>query len=253
MKEPRYFRARVALLKELIAKEIELHQGDDRQSKLIPILRSGKFPESVKEYEDLIEDKQKDYTNEPLTHLEIFSFNTYFTLFPQLVAGVEKDGSGFLNPIEIEGDYALIDQITDIDLPQLPSSLNQTPASGSTTDPKVDISTESISRPIIDVSQPVMKIPSGYKFNFSGVGHTTKKDKTVPAIESELLAQLSKLGAENLWNKPRHDNSLIFNISGHRIELFFEDVVKMNVITSLTFAGTITFNNKSVEHLAAHI
>jgi hypothetical protein len=571
MKEPRYYRARVALLKELIAKEMELNQGDDKKSKLIPILRSGKFPKSLKGYENLIEEKQKEYTNEPLTDLEIFSFNTYFTLYPQLVAGVESDGTGFLNPIEIEGDYALIDQVTDIDLPQLPSSINQAPTPSSNTDPKADISNGTVTTPygfvvehesykkgdvveinydgawhkgtitgldelgageidirvdIVDpfhphkkldvggtsrmvrkpkteplstwyslveyrtlakgeyrkisnkqyletlqpafkmqansvggnflsylfhkvdrqelvayeslvipdyvydsltlptregyfgitnkkttsdglavgdtvlynytetkitalhthdkrkvfiqyeynsrylvdvekieifpkepiikhsdkrsvedlpnivvrraktddgtilayvygthsgtvesiedlaervteymyhnfpdavahrsgfvvtdvegmptyriaptmkavplqakepiyneISQPdsqlAMKIPSGYRFNFKGLGHTTKKVLQFPAIETELIAELSKLGAENLWNKPRHDNSLIYHIDGHRIEMFFEEnEVKINVTTSLTYAGAIQFANKSVEQLASDI
>jgi hypothetical protein len=114
MKQPSYFRAREALLKEAITSEIEANQGDDKKSKLIPILRRGKFPETLKQLESKIADRQKDFSNEPFSELEIFSFNTYFAMFPELAAGVESDGSGFLNPIEIEGDYSKVDEVTDI-------------------------------------------------------------------------------------------------------------------------------------------
>jgi superfamily II DNA/RNA helicase/translation elongation factor EF-1beta len=548
---------------ELIVKEMGLHQGDDKKSKLIPILRSGRFPDALKGHEKTIVDRQMDFSNEALTDIELFSYNTYFTMFPQLVAGIESDGSGFLNPIEIEGDYKAVEKVTDIPLPLLSIKPSQAQPASSNAGQTVNIPAEPVKgeanrlefkyplgskirivkddlfhegvvigykddisandkyalhpnyqklrvaythhgvqseveadkeslyrgyviitgkpyekltqepaklpigqsskrhvedlpnvvvRQVIDISDKVvaymygfhngtmesmrevgnrittemffhfpksshaaswflitdftglpafsmspnlkvikpvtskqtefyrirekmqkiqdyefnfsnishnelgllerefigqlresgatgienptgfinglrfkindfrfllidntnefvlssygltkrndshtigtidfrghtatsaaiaiydmalatimgekpeqsqretkttMIIPSSYSFNFNGIGHTTGKDIVFPAIETGVIAQLKKLGAENLWNKPRYDNSLIYTIDGHRIEMFFEQQeVKMNVTTSLTYAGAIQFADKSIEQLVADI
>ena len=105
MKSNAWLRARVDLLKQLITSaDNDLYKS---------ILRAGKFPDTefYRESYNTIDAKAKDFSDAPLTDLELTTFNTYFTKHEDHVAGIEKDGSGYLNPVKVVGTMADVEKV----------------------------------------------------------------------------------------------------------------------------------------------
>jgi hypothetical protein len=107
---------------------------DEKKSQFLPILRTGKFPDT--EYyqiqKDSIETRQIEFSNEPLTQLEEITLRTYFAIHPELVAGTELDGSGFLNPTKTDGNYE--DVIRVLDTPIINTIIINTEENSTNTD-----------------------------------------------------------------------------------------------------------------------
>jgi len=96
-KTPKYYRARIALIKRLMAK-----MDSDDPARVL--LRNGVFPDFIDEInliKELIYDE--NFSNSPLTFEEITSFNTWFNIHPEKVAGKEIITSSREFPITIKG------------------------------------------------------------------------------------------------------------------------------------------------------
>jgi hypothetical protein len=100
-KTPSYFRARLKAIE--FAMDFANHdKGDYERSKVL--LRNGVFPPEL-DAEGMIQVKLKEHkpSNEPLNFLELCSFNTWFNLHPEKVAGTEIITSSREFPISIKG------------------------------------------------------------------------------------------------------------------------------------------------------
>ncbi len=98
MKTPSYYRARIAYINQLIAAET-----DDKN---ITWLRAGYIPADYQaDAEKHIVAMQTGVSDEPLSDVEKTTYSTWFHIHPELQAGTEKAGSGFLNPVKTVGDW----------------------------------------------------------------------------------------------------------------------------------------------------
>jgi len=95
---PEYLRARILLIKRMIAERA----SDDPEK---THLRNGVFPETVDnnlEIAKLL--RSENFESTPLSFSELTSFNTWFTLYPEKVAGKEVLTSSREFPITIKGN-----------------------------------------------------------------------------------------------------------------------------------------------------
>ncbi len=110
LKEPKYYRARIDKIDELISyynhllKQSTITDDKEYFEKNLRVLRNGVFPEEENETE-LINNKLKqyNYSNSPLQFEEITKYNTWFNIYPNKVAGQEKITSSREFPITITG------------------------------------------------------------------------------------------------------------------------------------------------------
>lgn len=93
----RYFRARIAVIKNLI-------QEMDKDEPGRVLLRNGVFPDYI-DQKGLISEliNEKNISDKALTFQEIASFNTWFTIHPDKVAGTQQITSSREFPITIKG------------------------------------------------------------------------------------------------------------------------------------------------------
>ncbi len=98
---PSYYRARIGVIQNLISSlDINrMEKGND-----IVLLRNGVFPEKFNE-EKLIREKlsQKSLSNETLSFSELTRFNTWFSIYPEKVCGMEVVTTSIEFPITIKG------------------------------------------------------------------------------------------------------------------------------------------------------
>jgi hypothetical protein len=103
-KKPKYYRARIALIERLIS---EMDADDPSRS----LLRNGVFPDFM-DGDGLIQEmiNEQDISSEPLSFWERTSFNTWFALHPDKVAGKEVITSSREFPLTIKGSKEDISQ-----------------------------------------------------------------------------------------------------------------------------------------------
>jgi hypothetical protein len=100
----RYYRARIAVIKKLI-------QQMDKDEPGRVLLRNGVFPDYI-DQKGLISEqiKETNIPNKALAFHEIASFNTWFTIHPDKVAGTEQITSSREFPITIKGSREKIER-----------------------------------------------------------------------------------------------------------------------------------------------
>jgi hypothetical protein len=96
--EPRYQRARVFMLRDILSKV-------DPKAGHAALMRSGVFPPDRNE-KAMVEVylKDREFPSGPLTFTELCTFNTWFSMYPEKICGVEKLTSSREFPLTIEGD-----------------------------------------------------------------------------------------------------------------------------------------------------
>jgi hypothetical protein len=101
--EPKYQRARVFMLRDILSKV-------DPKAQHAALMRNGVFPpeRDEKTMVDLYL-KEREFGSEPLSFTELCTFNTWFSMYPEKVCGVEKISSSREFPLTIEGDRAWIE------------------------------------------------------------------------------------------------------------------------------------------------
>ena len=100
---PSYFRARIAAINKLI---VSLPPDRDEKNNDRVILRNGVIPVSQQKRFDELLDYEYKLTfalNEPLTFTEITTFNTWFAMHPEKVAGTQHITTSREFPISIKG------------------------------------------------------------------------------------------------------------------------------------------------------
>lgn len=98
-----YYRARIFLLIDLIK------EGDNDN---VRFFRNGFFPEGFNEQE-LVEAHQKkhNFSNDPLTFVELTSFSTFFVMHPENVAGKIVQTSSRNFPLKVKGKLQDVEQV----------------------------------------------------------------------------------------------------------------------------------------------
>lgn len=119
---PLYQRARVFMLRDILSKV-------DPKAQHAALMRNGVFPPERDEQQMVqVYQKERDFSNEPLSFTELCTFNTWFSMHPEKVCGNEKISSSREFPLTIEGDknwiestigHALGDGQLILDLPGL--------------------------------------------------------------------------------------------------------------------------------------
>lgn len=119
---PIYQRARVFMLRDILSKV-------DPKAQHAALMRNGVFPpERDEQHMVQVYQKERDFSNEPLSFTELCTFNTWFSMHPEKVCGNEKISSSREFPLTIEGDknwiestigHALGDGQLILDLPGL--------------------------------------------------------------------------------------------------------------------------------------
>ena len=102
MKDPAYFRARINTIRQLIG---EIPVSDEKNNNRV-LLRNGFIPEELSgKYETTLLEKLQSQTqhNDPLSFLEQCSFNTWFAMHPEKVAGIEVVTTSREFPITVKG------------------------------------------------------------------------------------------------------------------------------------------------------
>jgi hypothetical protein len=100
---PSYYRARIAALKKLI-QETRVERDEKNPDRVL--LRNGFIPENLQAKFDEIRDNEYLLTfslNEPLTFVEIISFNTWFAMHPEKICGKETVTTSREFPISVKG------------------------------------------------------------------------------------------------------------------------------------------------------
>ena len=106
---PSYYRARLDTFRQFIFKELPGHTSHDTGQKNSPLelLKQGFVHPDLKErFESRIKSYPKlgiELSDAPLTFTENCSFNTWFAMHPEKVAGVETITSSINFPITIKG------------------------------------------------------------------------------------------------------------------------------------------------------
>jgi len=104
---PSYYRARIETFLHFISKELPGHSIHDTGKKNSPLelLKQGFIHPEIKER---FESSVASYTgiklpDNPLTFTELCSFNTWFAMHPEKIAGVEFVTTSFQFPLTIKG------------------------------------------------------------------------------------------------------------------------------------------------------
>lgn len=99
IKTPAYFRSRIKLLPQLITKQTE-----DKNELQAAQMRGGFLPESHREWwEGLMVADAASFGEEPLTDQELCTFDTFFDLHPEKIAGIQVPGTSYVFPITVKG------------------------------------------------------------------------------------------------------------------------------------------------------
>lgn len=113
---PSYYRARLDTFRHFIKEELPGHSGYDTGKKNSPLelLKQGFVHPDLKErFESRIDSFSKlgiKVSDAPLTFTELCSFNTWFALHPEKVAGTEAVTTSINFPITIKGTKEDIEQ-----------------------------------------------------------------------------------------------------------------------------------------------
>lgn len=112
MEKPARYRARMKLLKSLIGTtnaSMKVLSPESKEYKVLDnklrILQNGRFPSTMSSADDLVfrnselDMLEKTESNLPLSDTEKATYNTWFEIYPQKVAGEERDGTGWLKPV----------------------------------------------------------------------------------------------------------------------------------------------------------
>lgn len=109
VQEPKYYRARIGLIERLIAENNEWKQAANASEKKaiefdLRLLRKGYLLKSYEE-ERLIHQEMRrgQYTNDPLSFMELTKYNTYFAIYPKRIAGTYKTTSSLAFPLTVKG------------------------------------------------------------------------------------------------------------------------------------------------------
>tara|TARA_R110001592_G_scaffold43005_1_gene139499 strand:- start:25899 stop:26339 length:441 start_codon:yes stop_codon:yes gene_type:complete len=106
---PQYSRARIAALNHLRGElNYELKTASSQRRKEIELqiaqVRNGVFPEGFNEDEMvLLVEKDRDFSNEPLSTTELMTYGTYFHIHPEKICGQEVVSSSRDFPVSISG------------------------------------------------------------------------------------------------------------------------------------------------------
>lgn len=94
-----YLKARMEVIQTLMAGEESTEKSNDKV-----LLRNGVFPTNLNEQElVLAELKRKNYSDSPLSFRELSSYNNWFVLHPEKMAGKEIITSSRTFPLSIKG------------------------------------------------------------------------------------------------------------------------------------------------------
>lgn len=117
---PSYYRARLDTFLHFIKKELPEHPQFDTGKKNSPLelLKQGFVHSDLKErFESRIESFSKlgiKVSNDPLSFTELCSFNTWFDLHPEKVAGIESVTTSINFPVTIKGTKEDIEKVISI-------------------------------------------------------------------------------------------------------------------------------------------
>lgn len=100
-KQPKYYRARIAVIQELLE---EMDSDSNEKNNDSVVLRNGVFPNGYQE-QTMVEAmlSKRTFSNSPLSFLEKTQFSTWFAMHPDKVAGQQKVTTSFEFPITIKG------------------------------------------------------------------------------------------------------------------------------------------------------
>lgn len=109
METPNYYRARIDLINQLITNTT----NDGSVNNYYVLLRNGVIHPQLspnQTEQQLIQQTLKtgNYSNQPLSFEELTTYNTWFAMHPEKVAGIEKVTTSFQFPITIKGSKQLI-------------------------------------------------------------------------------------------------------------------------------------------------
>ncbi len=100
MKNPHHYRARIAVLPEFV----DMAMRDNNQLEAAQFRLGFVPPHQAKTVEMAIEQAEHNFPNTPLTDLELATLDTYFTIHPENIAGVQIGGTSFLAPVSTKGN-----------------------------------------------------------------------------------------------------------------------------------------------------
>lgn len=119
---PQRSRARIAALHHLrgeLNEDLKTATANRRKEleQQIALVRNGVFPDGLDQDEivKLVEKKQS-FSNEPLTTTELMTFNTYFYINPNKIAGQEVMASSRDFPVSIAGNREDVEKAIDLTL-----------------------------------------------------------------------------------------------------------------------------------------
>lgn len=99
MQSPAYYRARITAIEKLIT---EIPANDEKNNDRV-LLRNGFIPEGLQErFKELLKD-QPPKDNKPLSFAALCSFNTWFAMHPEKVAGTEHVTTSREFPLMVKG------------------------------------------------------------------------------------------------------------------------------------------------------
>ena len=102
MKEPAYFRVRINTIRQLM---VEIPGNDEKNNNHV-LLRNGFIPLALSgRFEKILEETflRQMHNNNPLSCVEKCSFNTWFAMHPEKIAGIEVVTTSREFPIMIKG------------------------------------------------------------------------------------------------------------------------------------------------------
>lgn len=101
--DPKYQRARVFMLRDILSKV-------DPKAQHAALMRNGVFPPDRDEKAMVaVYLKDREFASEPLSFTEQCTFNTWFSMHPEKICGVEKLSTSREFPLTIEGDRKWIE------------------------------------------------------------------------------------------------------------------------------------------------
>lgn len=100
-RKPEYYRARIALIQELLSK-MDTNRHEKNNDRVV--LRNGMFPKDYDE-QAMVEAMltKRTFSNSPISFQEKTRFSTWFAMHPQKVAGEQKVTTSHEFPITIKG------------------------------------------------------------------------------------------------------------------------------------------------------
>lgn len=116
---PQYSRARIAALNHLRGElNHELKTASSQRRKEIELqiaqVRNGVFPEGFDADEMvLLVEKDRDFSNEPLSTTELMTYGTYFDIHPEKICGHEVVSSSRDFPVSISGTKDDVERAID--------------------------------------------------------------------------------------------------------------------------------------------